>query len=82
MQTRVSVRTRCEKSVWALDFALPREYLGRIEAEKKGDREREKERERQQNDSGRVRAFSPERKQKRVVERERARTSANADECG
>lgn len=25
VQTRASTRTRCEKSVWALDFALPRE---------------------------------------------------------
>lgn len=52
MQTRASVRTRCERSVWALDFALPREYtrgFGRIEAEK---REIGKERERMRRGGG------------------------------
>lgn len=79
MQTRASVRTRCEKSVW-LDFALSREYLGPDRGrKKKGDREGK--RARQQGDSGRMRAFSQERKQKRVVERERVRMRTSADDA-
>lgn len=70
------MRKECLGARFRAASGIPRTDRGR----KKGDREREKAR--QQNDSGRVRAFSPERKQKRVVERERARMSANADECG
>jgi hypothetical protein len=85
VQTRADVRAGCEKCVWALDFALPRERtgesFGRIETRRRGVRKGKRARD-EPGGLGRVRVFSPERKQKRVVERERARTSANANECG
>lgn len=77
MQTRASVRTRCEKSVW-LDFALSREYLGPDRGRKK-EGDREGKRARQQGDSGEDEGvLSGE----EAEESCRARTSANADECG
>lgn len=59
---------------------VPREYLGPDRGRKK-EGDREGKRARQQGDSGRMRAFSQERKQKRVVERERVRMRTSADDA-
>lgn len=84
MQTLASVRTRCERSVWALDFALPREYtrgFGRIEAEK-----REIGKEREDETRGWVRRGRSLRRGSRreswsVNERERVRMRTSADDA-
>lgn len=85
MQTRASVRTRCEKSVWALDFALPRGVPRSDRGRKKRGRERESENESETTgwlgEGEGVLSGEEAEESSSVNERERVRMRTSADDA-
>lgn len=81
MQTRASVRTRCEKSVWALDFATSGSTS--IRGRKKGGRKREREKGEQGwfGEGEGVLSGEEAEESSSVNERERVRMRTSADDA-